>query len=137
MKKREMLEHTADLLIKVKADTLENLFEAAAEGILDNAYDEISFAGRSRMSLRVEADSAEEALVKFLNEILYLFYVKKRLLKGNFCRINFDGKVLSAEADFLKVKKFTAGFEIKAVTYGNVKIGKKDDLFETAVIADV
>ena len=138
MKSYELLEHTADFCLKVKADTFAGLFEAAAECLLNNIFNEIELCENTeKISFSLRAESKEEALIKFLNELLYMFYVRKRLLKAGFCYIKFETDTLAVEADFVKVKKFAANFEIKAVTYGNIKIEQKDNLFETMVIADV
>lgn len=138
MKSFELLEHTADLCIKVKSDSLSGLFEAAAEGLLSNIFDGIELLEKpEKLSVAVKGEDAEELLVKFLNDLIYTFYSRKRLPKGNFNFIKFDNYELKAEADFLYVESFSANFEIKAVTYGNIKIEKKNNLFETMVIADV
>lgn len=138
MKKYELCEHTADLCIKVCSDTLPGLFEAAAEGLFDNIFESAEFGSLcEEISFSVEGASAEELLVKFLNELLYMFYIKKRLLKGSFCYIKLDVRGLSAKACFVKVNKFSANFEVKAVTYGDIKIERRDNLYEITVIADV
>jgi SHS2 domain-containing protein len=76
-------------------------------------------------------------LVKFLNELFYMFYIRKRLPKDPFCFIKFRDGVLTAESDFAKVKAFLANSGVKAVTYGNIKTEHKNNLYETTVIADV
>ena len=138
MKNYEILEHTADFCIKVKADTLQGLFAAAAEGLMNNIFNEIKYEKDiEKAVLSVEGESPEDVLVKFLNELLYIFYIKKLLPKNAFCFINLDKNKLVAEADFVKIKEFSANFEVKAITYGNIKIECDNNLYETTVIADV
>lgn len=138
MKKYELCEHTADLCISAKADTLSGLFEAAAEGLFNNIFNSAELSDNSEaLSFSVTGGSKEEMLIKFLNELLYMFYTRKRLINGSFCYIKFAAHSLSAKADFVKVNKFSANFEVKAVTYGNIKIKYANNLYETTVIADV
>ncbi|MDR2425646.1 MAG: archease [Endomicrobium sp.] len=138
MKNYEFLEHTADFCLKVKSDTLGGLFEAAAQGLLSNVFEEISLGAKvEKISFSIMGESMEELLVKFLNELLYMFYIKKRLQRGEFDNITLDDCSLNVKADFVAIKDFKTNLEIKAVTYGNVKIEKKNNLYETVVIADV
>jgi SHS2 domain-containing protein len=138
MKSYELTEHTADFCLCVKADTVEGLFEAAAQGLLDNICLKAETADACKKeSFEISASSPEELLVKFLNELVYMFYIRKMLPKDNLCRINLYGNALKTEADFVNVKSFSANFEIKAVTYGGIKIEKKNNLYGVTVIADV
>jgi len=133
---------TADMGLEIEADSLSELFVAAAEGmftiILGTAYvSEASIS--SEYDLR--ADSAEQLLVDWLSELLYHFDVKKlvpvtyRIVVGK----KDNQIVLKGAVGF---RKFEAGrgiaeHEIKAVTYHKLKIQEKEGHFYCPVVFDI
>lgn len=67
----EILEHTADVGIGATGGTLEELFEAAADGLIE-LLDARSQAEGERRELLVDAPDREALLVGWLDELLYL-----------------------------------------------------------------
>lgn len=68
----EVIEHTADVGIVVRAATLRDLFETAAEGMLSFLIDPLTVENRAWRERRVEADDREGLLVAWLNDLLVL-----------------------------------------------------------------
>ncbi len=141
MKKHTFIEHTADIAVEIKGDSLNELFLAAFD-----AWKEIvSFSGwksGEKKKINLFADSPEELLVEFLNEINYLLLTKKwgtgKIIelkiveKGNSFQLN--ALLSGGEIDLSKIQLKE---EIKAVTYGELEIKKENGKFLTRLIFDV
>lgn len=138
MKKYETFDHTADLGIKVFGRTEVELFANAAYALFDlltelgQVKEEISYA------LEVKAADREDLLVRFLNELLYLFasksYLCKRVsfldFKENSLRAETWGEVFDPHRHEIKT-------EIKAVTYHQLEIKKNDGILEARLVLDI
>ena len=68
----EILEHTADIGVRARGPSLAALFENAAAGLLDVAFDAGAVAARESRPLLAEAADRESLLVNWLDEILWL-----------------------------------------------------------------
>jgi SHS2 domain-containing protein len=67
-----LLEHTADALVEVHGATLEERFENAAYALFDQITDASTIVPRGEVEVSVSADSREQLLVDFLQELLFL-----------------------------------------------------------------
>lgn len=134
------IEHTADIAVDLTASSIEELFVCAAEAWRTAIYDG-EIKGNDEQEIILEADSLEELLVTFLSEINYFFLTKKW-----FC-ISIDDISIKQNDEYkLKVKlkgKNINGLsldfneEIKAVTYHQLKVEKKNDKYSTRIIFDI
>ena len=68
----EILEHTADIGVRARGASLAALFENAAAGLLDVAFDPQAVAGRETRALAAEAADRESLLVNWLQEVVWL-----------------------------------------------------------------
>jgi len=66
------LEHDADLLLEVRAESVERLFVLAAEALIGVMIEEDRSAGGSLREVVLEAEETEGLLVAWLNELIYL-----------------------------------------------------------------
>ena len=73
----ELIDHTADLGIRLASQTLDGLFEVAADALSDLLFEESTITPARTAQVSVEAESAEDLLVEFLRELLYLWGVGK------------------------------------------------------------
>lgn len=129
------VEHTADIGIKVWGKTHEELFKNAMVAMLDYMID-MKPDATSRRKIHLIAYGAESLLVSFLNEILFLVLTKFWLphtveleIKQDDLWAEFSGSKITSP-DTVKV-------EIKAATYHNLKIEKKNGKFKTIVYLDL
>ena len=67
----EILEHTADVGLKVYGRTLQELFENAARGMVALAFGSAGDSGTGMVSFSAAGSDREELLVSWLNDILY------------------------------------------------------------------
>lgn len=140
MERYEEVSHTADLAARVFGKDLKDLFANAAFAMFDMMYQlsAISFkpSAKVEVKVQVEAPDTESLLISFLNEILYISYIKKVFL-NEFKFSVFSGNSLEAVVSGIPKNDTRSRHEIKAATYHDVKIRKTADGYETMVVFDV
>ena len=138
MKRFELLSHTADIGIKVKAKTLEELFENAAFGMFSISADLPKIKPIERIEIEIEAENLNELFLNWLRELIYQFNTTYILFK-EFTIQQIGDKELKALVwgEKIENKKNIVNAEIKAVTYCDFKLEKKYSLWEAQVIFDV
>ena len=138
MKRYEQFSHTADIGVRVFGRTLKELFENAAFAMFDILADLDGLKGEIAQDFELTAPNNEELLISWLDELLYNFYTKHIIfyefkvteISGDLVRAKAFGRLVSENRNRLKT-------EIKAATYYNLKIIKRDDYYEVDIIFDV
>ena len=138
----KQIDHTADIAVSVEGANEEDLFRTAARAWREAVLPDSTDAGSERKSLSLTADSLDELLVDFLNELNYLLFA------GYWISVGFDrikivkdnetyhlGAVLIG--DPLDEKQHHIQVEIKAVTYHQISIEQKGNLLKTMVVFDI
>ncbi|QLH75709.1 MAG: archease [Methanomassiliicoccales archaeon] len=122
----ELLEHTADVMIRAKGRSLAECFANAAYALFDQIVDVEKVEERREYSFNVEGFDLESLLMNFLSEFLYI-HDTTRLV---FCRfdVRIEGVALTCTAwgEEIDVERHRAKREIKAVTYHMMKIDEKE-----------
>ena len=134
----KLLEHTADLGITTWGDSVKDLFINSACAMYDIISD-IQFIN-PLISFHVKADGMDkdELLKNWLSELLYYFHVKNILLGRFDIEYISDNNIVSLVAgENIDSIRHSLKREVKAVTYHNLKITKKNDRFQTDIIFDV
>lgn len=138
MRDFEILPHTADVRLHLRADGLEELFRAGLEGmnyIIKNDFSR----NKSLMNFRdvIEVSSIDESmlLVDFLSEVLTLSHQYKAIYhQVEFQK--FGEKNLLANLTGDNVDSFDE--DIKAVTYTETQIKRNENnLYEAIVVFDI
>lgn len=68
----EVLEHTADMGFRVRAESFEQLLEAAGEGLASIVMDCCSARPLETVEIAVQGEDRESLLVNFLSEVLFV-----------------------------------------------------------------
>jgi len=140
MKNYELIEHTADIGIKVYAKDLKQLFVNAASGMFDIIAERKSGIGsrlnKSAIKINKEAPNLEELLVVWLSELLFL-YNTKEIIFNNFNIKKLTDQDIDAAVSGKAIANYRINTEIKAVTYHDLKIEKTKKGFQARVIFDV
>ncbi len=135
------VDHTADIAVSLEGSSLEELFTAGAESYRMAITDETNLVTDDVRETEITADSLEELLITFLNELNFYLISKKWLFVSvQSIKIFNDeeGCELSAEMNGIKINNdFPLKQEIKSVTYHQVEIAKKDDTYSTLVVFDI
>ncbi|MEK6727949.1 MAG: archease [Candidatus Omnitrophota bacterium] len=138
MKTFEILEHTADLKVRVRGNGLDDLFKNAGLAIFQiSAERQITKDKKKhKFSISQNAQNLEELFVNWLNELLSLSAAKEVIFED--IKINkLNEKELEAAAAGSDIINFKVNTEIKAATYHELKIEKIDYRWQAEVIFDV
>lgn len=146
MNKYEIIDHTADIGIKVKANSLAELFAGVAYAMFDIIGEIGNVEPKKVFRVSVEALSMEELLVGWLRELLYLYETKRVLFKrflvepiAPLTKKGAGGCRLKAEVsgEKLDLARHEIKAEVKAVTYHQLSVAKKGNAWIAQVILDV
>lgn len=138
MKTFEILEHTADLKVRVRGNDLDDLFKNAGLAIFLISAERqiIKDKKKHKFSISQNAQTIEELFVNWLNELLSLSAVKEVIFED--IKINkLNEKGLEATAAGSDIRNYKVNTEIKAATYHELKIEKIDYRWQAEVIFDV
>ncbi len=131
----EEIEHTADKALRVQGRSLQQLFTAAATGMNYLLVGErIQVDPKNSKTIEIESLDAESLLVEWLSELA--FWAETESLV--FTRIQWH------ELTEIRLKATVWGDrvselekQIKAVTYHNLEIVRRDNGLETTIVFDV
>ena len=137
-KNYQIIEHIADIGIRVKASEPKGLFSAAAKAMFSIIAEPLKQKKQEahKFSVGVKADNYEELLVNWLNELLSLSAVEEKIFT-NFKFVVFGDRELEAEATGFDVSGYKINTEIKAATYRNLKVEQVKGSWIAEVIFDV
>lgn len=123
--KYRLLEHTADSLVEVHGRDLGERFENAAYAMFDLITDVKKVQPTGEMKIVLSADSRDQLLVDFLQELLYLNDAED-LVFGKF-EVKTDGQKLEALAwgEKFDEKKHEKRAVVKGVTYHRLEFDDK------------
>jgi SHS2 domain-containing protein len=136
MKKFEILEHRADLKIRVFGRTEEELFENAMVGMLRAAkYEPTKQLATKQQTIKISSLDLPSLLVDFLSEVLYLVETKKLIFeKVKFKK--FTENEIEATLTGKPLKRM--GVHIKGVTYHELDISQeKDGTWQATILFDI
>ena len=138
MAKIQILNHTADYFVAIKARSIEDLFSGGLEAI--NAYcapdKPVNLTVPEKYQIHIEDDNLEDLFVKFLNELLFVMEDNKVIIY-NIIYNKANERVVEAELTACGKKLIPLAGEIKCATYHNLKIEKKDVFIKAEVLFDV
>ncbi len=134
------IRHTADLMVEVESRTLSGLFEEALKA-LSFLYGKGPIAKnkkRKKIKIELKAETPEELLVSFLNEVIFLTERERVVFPlGKVTIVKESPSGLSLTASIFN-DKIHPLIEIKSATYHNLKISKSSgERWQTKIIFDV
>ena len=135
----EILQHTADVRLRVTASSLEELFGDALRGLMDVMGARCAPLPVGAHSVRpesIEIDSADMTalLVDFLNEALVRAVVSRRAFTGaSFASLGETH--LSATLASVPAASFDE--EVKAVTYHEAEVRRSGEGWTTMLVLDI
>jgi len=130
----EQVEHTADLALRVFAESLDELFATAASAMFSQLADLTRVVATSQVQVVLEAPGAESLLVDWLNELLYLHETRGEV----YTEFTFD------ELSRRRLRATVCGGKaaqtytiIKAATYHDLSIREAHDGLVATIVFDV
>lgn len=133
-----ILDHTADMGIRVWGANLSELFENAACALMQIMLAPTGFERTSRRKLSLRGEDSADLLVRWLGEILYLLEGEGKIT----VEITMDSITESQLEATLHVAPFDPDHheiltEIKAVTYHQVEVVPTNGGWQASVIFDL
>ncbi len=134
----EILEHTADIRIRVRAKSLEDLFSQTARAVFDIIAERKPGLSSKRIEITVnqEGGNLEELFINWLNELLSLSSADG-LIFSDFKIKSLNDKFLEASVFGEKSGNFNINKEVKAATYHQFHIVENTAGWKAEVILDV
>ena len=134
----ETFDHTADVGLAARADTLGELMEALAEGLSDVICDRSRVAPAQRREVSIEAEDTEALAVDFLSAVLLAFDVDHFLLAEAAVTVRGE-TALTAElgGEAFDPARHEIKTEVKAVTYHQLKAAREGAQWVARVILDL
>jgi SHS2 domain-containing protein len=137
MKKFELIEHTADVGLKIYGKDLRELFINAALGLFSFITDLTKVDSDIEIKVDLKEENREELLVRWLNELIFQFSVRNFIPKefkiDKITDNNISAGVFGEKLNLSRHKILT---EIKAATYHELEIKKTRNGLEAKVIFD-
>lgn len=136
MGKFKIIDHTADVGIEIVGETPEDIFIQAYKGLY-KLYGLKFGPLQQDEKFNFKADTLEELLIKFLNELIYYISVKNKYWNIESLKIEKENKGYRMEVKGKTGSVVSIETEIKAATYHNLVIRKNQKELKTTVIFDV
>jgi len=134
----ELFEHTADLGLRVSADSLEELFVDAARGLLAMLVaDPKSVRPLTAKSISVSAEEPAFLLFDWLSELLYAFETDKLLLAEFELAIEGGKLAATCHGEAMDESRHRMEHEVKAITYHGLRLEQTASGWFAEVIVDI
>jgi SHS2 domain-containing protein len=134
----EIIDHTADVGIVAYGANIDELFSNAAIALFSLITELESIESRFRLDLELSSEDPESLLIEWLNELIYLFDVKRTLFNRFDIRSLTDNELkATCYGEHLDTGRHTVKAGVKAATYHTLKLDKSDDGFRARIILDI
>ena len=137
LRRFEIIEHTADIGLKIYAKDLKGIFKNAAIGLLSLITDSGKVSAKKVIKVNLKEENKEELLVSWLDELIFQFSAHNFLAKQ--FKINkVTDNAISAEirGEKINLSKHKILTEIKAATYHELEIKRTKEGLQARVILD-
>jgi len=136
----EVFDHTADIGLRIRAATLEELFGEAARALFSLIVMNLGdVEPRERIDFSVPIRDCEYdyLLCDWLNELLFAFDSRQMLLVKFDVRISSAGLEATAMGEAIDVARHRLDHEVKAITYHGLKAVQEGGQWLAEVIVDI
>lgn len=139
----ETFDHTADLGLRIEAESLEELFAAAAQALAAAIVaNPDAVQPRREIATGLEAETLDELLIRWLNELIFLVETRSFICANAHVsiRTSEDRQVLSARlvGETIDPSRHDLDHEVKAATrHGAFVRREPDGTWSAEVIVDI
>lgn len=131
----ELMDHTADMMVKAYGNTLEECFANAAYALFDQTVDLSTIDLIETIYVDVSGIDDEDRLYSFLSEMLFIEDCDNLILKEFEVTFSEDKVQCVAKGERLDRSKHRVRSEVKAVTYHMMEVDRSTP--SVTVIFDV
>jgi SHS2 domain-containing protein len=133
----ELIEHTADVGLRVWAPTLDELFAEAAVALMDVMGAADGPPDRAEQ-VRIDGPDVDALFVDWLSEVLFLFDARGFVTCAAEVHVGADPWVVDAGLAGADAAAFVQhGPAVKAITYHGLEVGKTAKGYQARVYLDV
>jgi len=139
VKNYQIIEHTADLALRIHGKELADLFSNAALAVFEISAQKTPSRNplkKESLSIKQKADTLDELFINWLNELLSLSATKE-LVFTDFKINEISEHALEATATGEDLNGYKINQEIKAATYSGLKVEHTGSDWQAEVILDV
>jgi len=134
----ELIDHTADVGIIARGDTVSQVFANAARGLFSIIADLGGMRESERRDIALEAPDRESLLVEWLNHLIYLFDTEHIIFaKFDITRLSDTRLHAAAYGEKADVHRHRLKTGVKAATYHMLNIEKKDGGYRAQILFDI
>ncbi|MDA1048991.1 MAG: archease [Planctomycetota bacterium] len=134
----ETFEHTADLGLRVRATTLENLLEEAGRGLFSMMVTNLDDVRcLQERTYRIEGAAVDYLLFDWLNELLYTFESERLLLAEFKVELEPNGLRATARGEPMDLNRHRMEHEVKAITYHELRVEEVANGWLAELIVDI
>ncbi|MBF0466236.1 MAG: archease [Nitrospirae bacterium] len=134
----EILDVSGDIGLRVTATTKEELFVKAACALFSLITDFETIEPLESREIALSADSSEDLMVAWLNELIYNFDVFGFLCKDvTINKLSQRHIKATVKGETFDEEKHKRGFLIKAATYHNLKLVCEPSFSSLEIILDI
>ncbi len=134
----QVFEHTADLGLRIHADSLQKLFADAAYGFFSIIVENIEEVHAvQEKNFQLKGGQYDYLLFDWLNELLYTFETEKLLFSDFRVQVTPSGLRAICRGELMDPAVHKMDHEIKAITYHGLKLESKEDGWLAEVIVDI
>ena len=137
MKKFEQIDISGDVGLRITGATRDELFRNAAEGMCQLITDATMIEEKETKGIRISADSDESLLIRWLNELIFLFDTYSFIGKKYSVTIQGNALIASVSGGTLSPEVHETRLLVKAATYHNVSVRQISTGWEAVVIFDI
>lgn len=136
----ETFDHTADVGLRIEAESLDDLFRTAAEGLFDYVVaNRDAVRPESNEDVELRADSTADLLLAWLGELIFRCETRHRLYSRFDVRLDPDGLGLHATiaGEPIDRVRHELDHEVKAVTHHGASLEERGGRWRAELILDI
>ena len=134
----DFFDHTADIGIRAQGKTLQELFVAMAQGLMELLAENSQLEARAARPIALTADDTEGLLLAWLQELLFWFSTD-RFLPVEYALAQVTPTALRGEVrgDTFDPTRHVQGREVKAITRHLLEVRQQHGVWQAQVIVDI
>ena len=133
-----LLDHTADMRIRVTGDDPADLFKNAGLALADLICNPGTLTPEETMTIGITGDDPADLMVNYLRELLYQWTGNEKLIKMvdilDVSDTTLSARIVTARYE---ARHHTILSDIKAVTYHQITVGPVENGWQATVVFDV
>ena len=133
----ETFEHTADMGIRARAGSLDELFADAARGLFSVMVENPDAVRPCQEVRELSGENIEELLHDWLAELLYTFHALRLVLAEFQVQIGPAGLAATARGEPIDLKRHQIDVEVKAITWCGLKVEQCGAEWMAEVVVDI